>query len=112
MGVLQKNPDAKWRRKPDDFERYCKRQLALLRSASIHLKPGGRLVYSVCSFEPEETSAVVDKFLVECVDFTIDTSAVPILEGVRPPILSNGYLTTYPHRHGMDGFFAVMLRRR
>src|SRR6185436_18333088 len=59
-GVLGKRPDARWRIQPDDLEELSRIQLLLLLAASDRLKPGGRLVYSTCSIEPDENSSVVE----------------------------------------------------
>ncbi len=59
-GVLGKRPDARWRIQPDDLEELSRIQLLLLLAASSRLKPGGRIVYSTCSIEPDENSSVVE----------------------------------------------------
>ncbi len=59
-GVLGKRPDARWRLQPDDLEELSRIQLRLLLAAAERLKPGGRLVYSTCSIEPEENQQVVE----------------------------------------------------
>ncbi len=58
-GVLGKRPDARWRIQPDDLEELSRIQLRLLLAAVKRLKPGGRIVYSTCSIEPEENTEVV-----------------------------------------------------
>ena len=55
-GTLARNPEIKWRLPPEDLTDLHSRQLDILRSAMSHVAPGGRLVYSTCSLEPEETS--------------------------------------------------------
>ena len=59
-GVLGKRPDARWRIQPDDLEELSRIQLLLLLAAADRLKPGGRIVYSTCSIEPDENAAVVE----------------------------------------------------
>lgn len=59
-GVLGKRPDARWRIQPEDLEELSRIQLLLLLAASNRLKPGGRIVYSTCSIEPDENSSVVE----------------------------------------------------
>lgn len=59
-GTLARNPEIKWRVRPSDFLRQQKRQKTIVREALHHLAPGGRLVYSTCSLEPEENEAVVE----------------------------------------------------
>jgi len=62
-GVLRRRPDAKWRLRPGDIGRMSGLQQLLLRRAGDFVRPGGRLVYSTCSLEPEENHEVVEKFL-------------------------------------------------
>ncbi len=59
-GVLGKRPDARWRIQPDDLEELSRIQLLLLLAAAGRLKPGGRIVYSTCSIEPDENGSVVE----------------------------------------------------
>jgi 16S rRNA (cytosine967-C5)-methyltransferase len=59
-GVLGKRPDARWRIQPEDLEELSRIQLLLLLAASDRLKPGGRIVYSTCSIEPDENSSVIE----------------------------------------------------
>ena len=111
LGVLRRNPDTKWRRTSKDLVRYRDRQERLLAALAPHLRPGGRLVYAVCSMEPEENQTVIDAFLNSHPDFVIDRAT----DGLTPPAAAlmdeRGTLATYPHRHGMDGFFMVALTR-
>ena len=59
-GTLGRNPEIKWRLRPSDLIDLHRKQVALLRNAVEHLKPGGRLVYSTCSLEDEENRLVVE----------------------------------------------------
>jgi 16S rRNA (cytosine967-C5)-methyltransferase len=111
LGVLRRNPDAKWRRRSKDLSRYQARQRRMLATLAAHLRPGGRLVYAVCSMEPEENRAVVDPFLNSHPDFGIDKSAGGLTPAAAALMDDHGTLATYPHRHGMDGFFMVALKR-
>jgi len=58
--VLGKRPDARWRIQPEDLEELSRIQLLLLLAASDRLKPGGRIVYSTCSIEPDENSSIIE----------------------------------------------------
>lgn len=102
-GVIRRNPDVKYRRKARDLADYKTNQLQLLRSAASLLNKGGRLVYSVCSLEPEEGEEVAAEFLKTAAEFRIiDAEAVFIRH-----FTDRGFLRTYPHRHTMDGFFGA-----
>lgn len=112
LGVLQKNPDGKWRTHPDDIQSNARRQAVLLDHAASYLKPRGLLVYAVCSFEPEENEAVIHAFLQKHPDFAIDQ---PRLENVQKGarlLTPEGFLRTFPHQHHMDGFFAAVVKKR
>ena len=98
--------EIKWRLAAGDIERFAALQRALLNIAAARVRPGGRLVYSTCSLEPEENEQVVQALLTESPSFSIIGVAVPT--GLRTP---DGFLRTLPHRDGADGFFAAVLER-
>ncbi len=111
LGVLRRNPDIKWRASLDRLE-CCKiRQIGFLDHISQFVKPSGVLVYAVCSMEPEENEAVVEAFLRDHSIFSIDKSLAGLSPQIHSLISSEGHLRTFPHLHGMDGFFAVRFRR-
>lgn len=108
FGVLGRRADARWRKGPEIFLDLPAVQLELLESAARRLIPGGVLVYSVCSFEPEETTDVVDRFLAQNADFKLESVAGLAPEAVVTP---EGYMRVLPHRHGCDGAFAARFRK-
>ena len=112
LGVLQRNPDTKWAAERADLGRYGRRQLAFLQNLAPLVKAGGWLVYAVCSLEPEETDAVVAAFLEAVPGFDLARSAADGPLAAAGLVDAAGALRTLPHRHHMDGFFAVGLRRR
>ncbi len=109
-GVIRRHPDIKWARRPEDLESVPKKQKALLEGLAEWVRPGGVLVYATCSLEPEENEAVVEDFLKKFPQFKVE---VP--KGLPEPVFElideNGFLRTYPHRHDLDGFFAVRFRK-
>ncbi len=112
MGVLRRNPDAKWKRKPKAFKRYRATQRKLLAALVPYLKPEGILVYAVCSTEPEETREVLEWFLKNHPQFAIDRQPSSLPETMAPLLNPDGSLQTEVQRHATDGFFAVRLRRQ
>ena len=72
-GVMRRRVDLRWRIRPEEMARLREAQLNLLRLAAPRLKPGGTLVYSTCSLEPEENQEVVKQFLAEHKQFTLES---------------------------------------
>ncbi len=91
-GVMRRRVDVRWRLQPDDFARMPRQQLAILRNVAPLLRPGGSLVYSTCSLEPEENDGVIDTFLRETPAFRLTNRA-----------------ETLPFRDAVDGAFAARL---
>ncbi|MCX5812979.1 MAG: 16S rRNA (cytosine(967)-C(5))-methyltransferase RsmB [Proteobacteria bacterium] len=104
FGIIRKHPEIKWRRAGKDIAAFGDYQFNLLKSLWTKLKPGGHLVYSVCSFEPEETVFVVDRFKKE---------EMFILENPLPLLFNKNmeYYLSLPHETAMDGFFIARLRK-
>jgi 16S rRNA (cytosine967-C5)-methyltransferase len=102
LGILRKHPEIKWRRKEEDLARYGAYQLNLLRCAWESLAPGGTCVYSVCSFEPEETVNVLRDFAAE---------KQFLLENPLPFLFNKEDFLSVPHQTGTDGFFIAKLRK-
>jgi 16S rRNA (cytosine967-C5)-methyltransferase len=112
LGTLRRNPDARWRVRPEEIPRCADRALAILESAGRYVEEGGALVYSVCTFTPEETTGVVSRFLESARDFRIDDPRPFLPEPARALVNDANALQTWPQTHGCDGFFAVRLVRK
>ncbi len=111
LGVLRRNPDAKWHTKEQDLVRQSRRQALFLDNLARLIKPKGILVYCVCSMEPEENESVIIEFLNTHPNFAIETNRTKLPATARSLFTDNGYLKTFPHFHNMDGFFAVRMKR-
>ncbi|MEO7362393.1 MAG: 16S rRNA (cytosine(967)-C(5))-methyltransferase RsmB, partial [Gemmatimonadaceae bacterium] len=107
-GTFRRHPDARWRLKVSDLAVMSAIQKSILRAAATIVKPGGLLVYSTCSMEPEENDIQVDAFLAANSDFTLEP---PPPGTVSAEVLDNGRLRVLPQLHGVDGAFAARLRR-
>ncbi|MDQ5845915.1 MAG: 16S rRNA (cytosine(967)-C(5))-methyltransferase RsmB [Acidobacteriota bacterium] len=106
-GTLRRNPEIRWRISPADIRDLSARQTQLLLNAAETVKPGGRLVYSTCSVEPEENEDVRQLFLENRQDFR------PVeLQIDSALVTSAGAARTWPHRDGTDGFFICAFERR
>lgn len=107
-GTFRRHPDARWRLRTSDLAVMAATQRAILRAAAEAVAPGGLLVYSTCSLEPEENDAQVEAFLADHPGWTLE----PPPEGAVPAtVLDAGRLRVLPQRHGADGAFAARLRR-
>jgi 16S rRNA (cytosine967-C5)-methyltransferase len=107
-GTFRRHPDARWRLRTSDLAVMSAAQRAILRGASRNVKPGGLLVYSTCSMEPEENDAQVEAFLADHPGWTLEP---PPAGAVPETVLDAGRLRVLPQRHGADGSFAARLRR-
>jgi 16S rRNA (cytosine967-C5)-methyltransferase len=112
LGTIRRDPDVRWRRTEADLAPLAQTQREMLAQLATVVRPGGRIVYSTCSSEPEENEQVVDAFLREHPEFT----------RVRPPAFTSrpelaalvdgtGALRTLPFRDGLEAFYAATLRR-
>ena len=108
LGVLAKKPDAKWKREPEDLINLVQTQRAILENAAKHVKPGGILVYSTCTTEPEENYDLIKSFLAEHSEFSVESAAQFVNSRIVSP---DGYIETFPHRNAMDGSFAIRLKK-
>ncbi|MBU0973163.1 MAG: 16S rRNA (cytosine(967)-C(5))-methyltransferase RsmB [Proteobacteria bacterium] len=95
LGVMRRNPDTKWKQTLKEVLRMGAQQKKMLNTAANFVKPGGILVYAVCSCEPEENEQVIAAFLQKRKDYFLDTS-----------------FKTYPLTLQMDGFFIARLKRQ
>jgi 16S rRNA (cytosine967-C5)-methyltransferase len=119
LGVLAKRADLRWRRTEADVAERARLQASLLTAAAALVRPGGVLVYSTCSTEPEENERVVDAFLSGA------AGAAFALEPARDALSASGarcvpdaalsadgrFLAPLPHRTGTDAAFGARLRR-
>lgn len=107
-GTFRRHPDARWRLKVSDIAVMAATQRTILKSAAPAVKPGGLLVYSTCSLEPEENEAQIETFLSAHPDWTLEP---PPVGAVPADALDSGFLRVLPQTHGTDGAFAARLRR-
>lgn len=97
LGVLRRNPDAKWKLQPEFIENIKETQQEILQSYSKVVKSGGRMVYATCSIFPSENEMQVETFLKSeaGTDFELEKSQ-----------------TLYAHRDGFDGFFMARMKKK
>jgi 16S rRNA (cytosine967-C5)-methyltransferase len=113
-GTLRRHPDIAWLRKPDDVRALSKLQAQLLSAAASFVKPGGRLIYAVCSLEPEEGPGAI-ALALQSGAWRREPLARGEFAGADEFITSNGDLRTLPSHWrdigGLDGFYAARLVR-
>lgn len=97
LGVLRRNPDAKWKLSPDFIQRLQGIQTEILASYPRMVKPGGKMVYATCSVLPSENEKQLEHFLAS--------------EAGKPWMLQS-QKSYWPHREGYDGFFISVLERK
>ena len=94
LGVVRRKPEIKYKEKDDDMELLPKKQLAILSASSSYVKPGGTLLYSTCTINPEENEKVVEAFLKKNRDFKKEER-----------------LLLLPNVNDTDGFFICVMKR-
>jgi len=107
LGTLRRNPEIKWRLEPDTLLRLQGIQRRILAGAASAVRPGGMLLYSTCSTEPEENEQVVDWFLAERPGFRLERPSCPA--SVDPWLDERGCFRSFPGAPNWDGFFAALM---
>jgi 16S rRNA (cytosine967-C5)-methyltransferase len=119
-GTLARNPEIKWKLRKSDLADLHTRQVAILSAALRHVAPGGRAIYSTCSLEVEENSAVVEEVLGSHPEFRLVSCREELLRlreeslfawGDIESMVRGAFLRTLPGVHPADGFFAAILER-
>lgn len=110
-GVIRRKPDLKWRRQPGDIAALALLQRQLLKEAFKALRPGGVLLYSACTIEPEETADVINLFL-EGEPAARPALLAPLLpEELKKAEKVPGQIYLWPHKQDLDGFFIARIRK-
>jgi 16S rRNA (cytosine967-C5)-methyltransferase len=119
-GTLARHPEIRWRLQPEQLAEFHALQTALLKSALERLVPGGRLVYSTCSMEPEENEQVVEEALRNISGFALN-AASEMSHGLKDNLVPgsesanlfdrDGFFRTTPGPLETDGFFAAIIGR-
>ncbi len=111
LGVLRRHPEGKWRKEADALKQHQTLQRRLLEQAGNRLRPGGVLVYSTCSSEPEENEQVIDQFCSARKEFRRESVAPWLPRQGSSLVTSQGDLSTMRNDDSMDMFFAARLRK-
>lgn len=111
LGTLRRHPELRWRRQAADVGRLAELQRALLAGVAPLVRPGGALVYAVCTLTEAETTDVVSDLLANMPHFHVTDARRVLPPSAAGLVTSSGALRTLPHRDDLDGFFAVRLER-
>lgn len=111
LGTLRAHPEVKWRRSPNDIVEMSALQSHILDGAALSVAVGGTLTYSTCTLTREENDDVVTAFLARHPNFERDDPRADLPAAARVLVDVAGALRTFPHKHDIDGFFAVRLKR-
>jgi 16S rRNA (cytosine967-C5)-methyltransferase len=116
-GTLARNPEIRWRLRPEDLPGLAEKQLRLTTRAAERLAPGGRLVYATCSLEREENEQVVTALLAGAPALRLARAAEALAPHLAPGVPAEllfderGFFRTFPPQSGTDGFFAAVVER-
>ena len=110
FGSIRRNPDIKWRRHPKDPFRFARLQKRLLSHAARFVKPGGVLLYATCTVLQSENDEVAREFSEQHPEFIIESAAEYLPQTCRS-MADGDFFKSWPHRHGVDGFFGARWRR-
>jgi len=111
LGVISRHPDGKWNKKEEDIPRLAQLQKAILNRACSLLRNGGSLLYVTCTLSREENEEVVEACLAGRKDMALEDLRDRAPLWARDLIDDRGFLRTFPHLHGMDGFFGALMRK-
>lgn len=111
LGVLRRNPEARYRIEEEDIPGFAVKQRQITRSLATLLKPGGKMVYSVCTVTREETRDVISSVLDECPNLQKDGIEASELSEMSYSLAQDGFVETIPAPAGLlvDGFFAARM---
>lgn len=110
LGVIRRNPEGKWWKTAADVAELVRGQKTILENLAGYLKRGGILLYATCSTTREENEAVIDDFLSRHSDFVLEDLRI-LFPAYGELFTEQGCFRGWPHRQGMDGFFAARLKK-
>ncbi len=110
LGIIRRKPDIRFNRQEKDLKELVALQRQILQTAAQYVRPGGTLIYSTCTTEPEENSKQMKRFLKQHPDFQPDMDQVDLPEEIE--VDQWGGFSLLPHIHGTDGFFICRLKRK
>jgi 16S rRNA (cytosine967-C5)-methyltransferase len=111
LGTLRGHPERRWRVTEQQIADLAQLAWEILEAAAQLCTPGGTLVYATCTISRPENDTLLDRFLATHPAFCLVDPREEMPIAARPLLDDRGILRTFPHRHGLDGFFAARLQR-
>lgn len=111
LGTIGRHPDIKWNRSEIDIKRISRIQRKILENSFEAVKPGGLILYVVCTYTREENRTVIDNFLQKNSGASLVDMNNNAPLWARNLIDNDGFFRSYPHTHKMDGFFAALIKK-
>ena len=111
LGVLRRHPEAKWRKDEQALPRHQALQSQILEAVAPCLRPGGVLVYSTCSTEPEENEDVIERFCRAHIEFQRESVVRWLPPEAQSFVTEQGAFSTVGNQFSMDGFYAARLKK-
>jgi 16S rRNA (cytosine967-C5)-methyltransferase len=112
LGVISKHPDTKLTKKEGDINRLAMIQKSILTQSCRVLDRFGEMLYVTCTISKEENEGVVESILKQNKDIALQDLRQRIPPWGVDLVDDNGFFKTFPHIHGMDGFFAALFRKK
>jgi 16S rRNA (cytosine967-C5)-methyltransferase len=112
LGVLRRHPEGRWLKGPEIILRHAELQVSLLNALAGWVVEEGVLIYSVCSFEPEETTDLVARWLADHDSWMVEDARPYLPEAAHRWVTRDGAMCIVPEAGGPDGFYAIRLRRK
>ncbi|MCD8553412.1 transcription antitermination factor NusB [Seleniivibrio sp.] len=106
LGTIKRHPEVRWLRTQKDIDDCARRQKEMLEKAVKFTGKGSRIIYSVCSLEQEETTAIVGQFLKEHPEFSVEA---PVCD---EKFMDGSYFVSLPYKSDADGFFAAVMKKK
>ena len=111
LGVISKHPDTKLAKKEGDIKRMAMIQKSIMTQSLRALHSGGEMLYAACTISKEENEGVVERFLKENDGVVLENLRRRIPGWGIDLVDDNGFFKTFPHTHGMEGFFAALFKK-
>ena len=112
LGTISRHPDGKWTRDESDVKRLAYLQGRILDQALPLLRSGGRMLYTTCTISREENEAVINGFLERNKEMVLEDLRRYVPAWGLDLIDESGFFRSFPHVHGMDGFFGALLKKK